>query len=286
MGQEISLQCALHGLEVALYDISDKALATARAWHEGVLGQFVSQGQMDQAAAQAVLDRITPTNDPAVAASEADLISESVPEDPTLKGKVFAQFNRLCPTRTIFTTNTSTLVPSMIAGATGRPARFLALHFHPHTWISNVVDIMPHPGTSPEMVDTVVSFAKRIGQIPIVLKNEHHQYVFNDMLGALFGSALKLVTTGVASYQDVDRAWMGIMKMPVGPFGIMDSIGLDTNWQIMEYWLTVIRDLQLRRNADLLKTYVTKGHLGVKSGQGFYTYPNPAYEQPGFLTGE
>jgi 3-hydroxybutyryl-CoA dehydrogenase len=201
-----------------------------------------------------------------------------------LKGRVFAQFNGLCPPRTIFTTNTSSFVPSMFAEASGRPAQFAAFHFHHVVWVSNVVDIMPHPGTATETVDLLHAFAQRIGQIPILCRKENHGYVFNAMLNALNGAALTLVANGVASAQDVDRAWMGVMKMPVGPFGILDRVGLDTAWDITAHWATALGDPQLQKNADLLKEYVDQGHLGTKSGKGFYAYPNSVYQRPGFLT--
>jgi 3-hydroxybutyryl-CoA dehydrogenase len=203
-----------------------------------------------------------------------------------LKSNVFAQFNQLCPTRTVFTTNTSSFVPSMFAEASGRPGQFAALHFHHEVWVSNVVDIMPHPGTAQETVDLLRAFAGRIGQIPIVSQKENHGYVFNAMLNALNDAALTLAANGVAKVEDVDRAWMGVMKMPIGPFGILDGVGLDTAWDITQHWATVLGDPQLQKNADFLKQYIDQGYLGAKSGRGFYTYPNPAYQRPGFLSAD
>lgn len=286
MGQQIGLQCAMYGYDVVLYDIAPDMLETATARQKAILAGFVAEGQLTQEQAEATLARITTTSDPKEAATEADLLSESVPENPELKGKVFAQFNELCPPRTIFTTNTSTLIPSMLAEATGRPPQFAALHFHLDVWVSNVVDIMPHAGTSDETVELLYAFAKRIGQIPIICKKENHGYVFNAMLNALNSAALTLAANGIASVKDIDRAWIGIMKMPIGPLGILDRVGLHTAWEISEYWAKVLGDQQLQKNADYLKEYVDKGYLGVKSGRGFYTYPDPAYQQPGFLTGE
>lgn len=286
MGQQIGLQCAMYGYDVVLYDIAPDMLETATARQKAILAGFVAEGQLTQEQAEATLAKITTTSDPKEAATEADLLSESVPENPELKGKVFAQFNELCPPRTIFTTNTSTLIPSMLAEATGRPPQFAALHFHLDVWVSNVVDIMPHAGTSDETVELLYAFAKRIGQIPIICKKENHGYVFNAMLNALNSAALTLAANGIASVKDIDRAWIGIMKMPIGPLGILDRVGLHTAWEISEYWAKVLGDQQLQKNADYLKEYVDKGYLGVKSGRGFYTYPDPAYQQPGFLTGE
>ena len=285
MGQQIGLQCAMHGYDVMLYDIALEALASAAAKVRAYAEHLVAEGRLTQEEADAALARITTTDDPQEPAAEADLLSESVPEDPELKGKVLAQFNQLCPPRTIFTTNTSSLIPSMFAQATGRPNQFAALHFHQYVWESNVVDVMSHAGTSKQTEELLYAFAKRIGQIPILCKKESHGYVFNAMLNAVNRAALTLAANGVASVEDIDRAWIGVMKMPVGPFGILDHVGLQTAWDITKHWAEELRDPQLQANADFLKRYIDQGRLVVKSGRGFYTYPNPAYEQPGFLVG-
>jgi 3-hydroxybutyryl-CoA dehydrogenase len=287
MGQEIGLQCAMHGYNVVLYDIAPDILETAMGRVKAHAAQMVNEKLMSKEEACAALARITSATNSQKAAAAADLISESVPEDPRLKAEAFAHFHELCPPHTIFTTNTSTLLPSMFAKATGRPAQFAAMHFHPHVWESNIVDIMPHPGTSEETTTLLQGFAKSIGQVPILLKKESRGYVFNAMLTPALRAALQLAVNDVASVEDVDRAFMGIMKTPMGPFGIMDLIGLDTVWQIIDYWARKAFFLrQLRRNANFLKQYVDRGHLGVKSGKGFYSYPNPAYQQPGFVEGE
>lgn len=286
MGRQIGLQCAMHGYKVTLYDVVPDVLENAMAQLRAYAAQFVSEGRLTQEEAETMLVRITATSDPGDAATEADILSESVPEDPELKGAVFAQFNELCPPHTIFTTNTSMLLPSTFAKATGRLAQFAVLHFHPYVWESNVVDIMPLPRTSPQTMEMLYNFAKRIGQIPIVLKKRSIGYVFNAMLNSLTRAALTLAASDIASVKDIDRAWMGIMKMPIGPFGILDRVGLDTALDIATYWAKALGDRQLQANADFLKEYVDKGQLGVKSGKGFYNYPNPAYQQPGFLTCE
>lgn len=287
MGTQIGLQCAMHGYEVTLYDIAPKMLENSLEQIKAFVAQLTQAGRLTPEAAAETLARIRTTSNAQDAAQGVDLISESVPEDPKLKGKVFAQFNQLCGPHTIFTTNSSTLKPSQFAQLTGRPEKLLALHFHPYVWDSNVVDVMPHPKTSPETVRVVTAFARKIGQIPIMVKKETGSYVFNAMLGGFLGEAMNLVLGGVADYQDVDRAWMGIMKMPAGPFGIMDLIGLDTMYHIHNYWAKRFFFIRrLRRQADFFKSYVDQGKLGIKSGQGFYTYPEPAFQQPGFVEGK
>jgi 3-hydroxybutyryl-CoA dehydrogenase len=286
MGQQIGLQCAMYGYQVTLYDQEPAALERAMVQIKNYADQLVKAGRLTGLAASEVLSRVNINSDPADAAAEADLVSESIPEDPTLKGEVFAQFNELCPPRTIFTTNTSSLVPSMFATATGRPEKFAAFHFHQVVWESNVVDVMPHPGTDPQVVTLLETFGRKIGQIPIVLETEQHGYVFNTMLNALNGAALTLAANGITPINNIDRAWMGVMKMPIGPMGILDIVGLDTAWHITDYWARTLNNPQMQTNASFLKAYVDQGHLGVKSGSGFYSYPEPAYQQPGFLTGE
>lgn len=284
MGLQIGLQCAVSGFNVTIYDAFDRVLEEAQHRVQKIAESLVQYARMDQKEADAGILRIEFTSDPQTAGKEADLISESVPEEPTLKKQVFAQFNKICPGHTIFTTNSSTLVPSMIAAATGRPDRFAALHFHDCT-ITNVVDVMPHPETSVETLDTILAFCKDIGQYPIELKKEQHGYVFNTMLTELLGAALGLASKKVALPEEIDRAWMGIMKTRVGPFGIMDSVGLETVYKITNYWAEKTNDPKRRGNAVYLKSFVEKGDLGVKTGKGFYDYPDPVFLRPDFMKG-
>lgn len=286
MGQQIALQCATHGLTVTLTDVSQPALDAAIDQIGRFAAEMATAGYLTPEAAGAAVGRITPMSDPAPVAATVDLVTESVPEDPALKARVFAELNAVCPPRTIFTTNTSSLLPSMVAGATGRPDRFAALHFHLPVWSANVADVMGHSETSAATVETLTAFARRIGQIPIVSHKENPGYVFNAMFNVLNREAITLVANGVASIEDVDRAWMGVMKMPVGPGGWLDAIGLDTVWTITDFWAGMTGDAQLTANAALLKGYLDRGRAGVKTGCGFYDYPNPAYQRSGFLTGE
>jgi len=284
MGQQIGLQCAMYGYDVVYYDLSQEILDKALRRVAKLGSWYASSGRLTEEDLQQSLARISATPDAEKAAQDVDFISESVPEDPGLKGKVFAQFNKLCPERTIFTTNTSMLVPSMFAAATGRPEKLVALHFH-DTRFTNVVDLMPHPGTDPAVTQRVHDFALSIGQIVIVLHRENSGYVFNTMLSSLFTSALTLASRKVAAVEDIDRAWMGVMHTPMGPFGIMDQVGLSTVWTITDYWAKKTGDTQAQANADFLKHYVDKGHMGFKTNRGFYSYPNPAYTESDFLSG-
>jgi 3-hydroxybutyryl-CoA dehydrogenase len=286
MGQQIAFQCAGHGIAVALHDISATVLGDARMRIDGYAAGLVADGVITEEVRDAALARIAVTAEASLAAADADLLCEAVPEDPNLKGRVLAEFDALCPPRTIFATNTSTLLPSQFARASGRPDRLVALHFHIPVWVSNLADVMPHEGTRPEVVSRVVRFAREIGQVPIALRREHSGYLFNAMFTAVNREAITMAEQGVAPIEDIDRAWMHVTKWPHGPFGGLDEIGIDVAWQITDYWAREIpSDDQLRRNATFLKRYVDRGELGVKSGKGFYSYPDPAFVRPGFIEG-
>jgi 3-hydroxybutyryl-CoA dehydrogenase len=285
MGQQIGFVCAMSGYDVVFYDISDEILNKAMGRVKKLCAWFVQIGRLTQEQYDETIARISLSSDAQVAAREVDFVSESVPEDPELKARVFAQFNKRCPERTIFTTNTSMLVPSMIAEETGRPEKFAAFHFH-DVRMTNVVDIMPHPGTSQETTDLINAFAKSIGQVVIMLHKENNGYVFNTMLSSLFFSALTLASNEVASVEAIDRAWMGVMHTPIGPFGIMDQVGLKTVWTITDYWAKKVEDPQAQANADFIKEYLDKGCQGARAMKGFYSYPEPVYAKPSFLQGD
>jgi 3-hydroxybutyryl-CoA dehydrogenase len=286
MGQQIALLCAWHGYQVSLYDLGTEILDRALARIAGLAEQLVVEGYLTLDEVGQILDRITPSTDATEAAREADLLSESIPEDPKLKGQVLGQFNKLCPPHTLFTTNSSTLVPSQYAEGTGRPAQFCALHFHQPIWTANVADIMPHPATDPSVVEILRDFACDLGQIPICLEKESPGYVFNAMLNGVLRAALELASSEIATVEDIDRSWMGITHMEAGPFGIMDLVGVDLVHSIVLRDAGVFRFLpQARRILSFLESYVDQGKFGIKTGQGFYTYPNPAFEQPDFVAG-
>ena len=284
LGQQIGFQCATHGFETIMYDRSQDSLDACRESHRQYAELFTGQRGKSKAEVDAALARLSYTTDLEAAARDADLVSESVPEDPDIKRQVYAALHQSCPATTIFTTNTSTLLPSQMADATGRPDRFLALHFANEIWERNIAEIMGHPGTDPEIYELVVSFAKAIGMVPIRLDVEQNGYVINSLLVPWLMAAQALVTNGVASAEDVDRTWMIAAKMSLGPFGTMDMIGLETAYNVASYWGDVNADKQFQKNAEYLKThFVDQGKLGVKTGEGYYKHPNPTYAQPGFL---
>ena len=286
MGTQIAVQCASHGRFVLLCDSLRAAVEQAPARLQRLAQDLSTKGLLpSSSSSRDTLRRIELGIEMDDAAAQAAIVIECVPEDLELKKSVFEQLARHCRPETIFLTNTSSLVPSQLAGSCGHPERMAALHFHLPVATSNVVDLMPHPGTDPEVVTAIDAFAREIGQVPIHYKREYHGYIFNSIFGAMQRQALDLVIQGVASFEDVDRSWMGIYKMPIGPFGMFDQIGLDTIAEIMAHWAETLNDNAIGRRVEYLKEFTGQGFLGVKSSRGFYRYPSPAYAASGFLSG-
>lgn len=280
LGLRIGLQSAISGFNTTIYDINENVFSSAKTIQDTILKNLAERKLITREESEAAKSRITFTTDAANAAVAADFVSESVVEDLDIKKKVWAQFATLCPAHTVFTTNTSYLMPSLFAEETGRPEQFCAFHFH-DVFMANVVDIMPHPATAQWVVDLLMDLGRKLNQTPVFVKKESPGYIFNAMLVALIGAAGALVTYDIASIEDVDRSWMGNFKMDRGPFGILDVIGLETVWHVTN----ALPDTKSKKFATLLKTYVDAGKLGVKTGEGFYTYPNPSFRQSHFVNG-
>jgi 3-hydroxybutyryl-CoA dehydrogenase len=180
MGTQIAVQCASHGRLVFLHDNIRAVVEQAPARLERLAQDLDAKGLLGSSSSRETLRRIEPTSDMA-AAAQAAIVIECVPENLELKKSVFEQLGRHCRPETIYVTNTSSLVPSQLAGSCRHPERMAALHFHLPVATSNVVDLMPHPGTDPGVVAALDAFAREVGQVPIHYKREYHGYIFNSI---------------------------------------------------------------------------------------------------------
>ncbi|MCZ2474356.1 3-hydroxyacyl-CoA dehydrogenase [Aquirufa ecclesiirivi] len=267
LGTRIAFQAALSGYWVKVYDIKEESFTISQKMISKIAKGLIASELYTQLAIDEAFTRLSYTLDDEEAVAEADIISESVTEDLALKQQVWARMGQIAPEKTIFTTNTSYLLPSSLASFTGRPSRFCAFHFH-DVFYSKIVDIMPHPGTDAEVIEILQDFGQKLKQVPVVLKKENHGYIFNAMLLSFLGAAGKLLVNEVATIEDIDKSWMVNFHVPMGPFAILDSIGLDTAWHVTHQ----LPDAHSKSFAALLKTYVDAGKLGEKSGEGFYRY--------------
>ncbi|WP_024898649.1 3-hydroxyacyl-CoA dehydrogenase [Brucella rhizosphaerae] len=269
LGAQIALQAAWHGFAVTAYGIDEVALEKGRDAVEAIGRRYLADlPDATQEKVDAVTRAIIWTTDLNVAAASADLVIEAIPENLDLKREVYQRLGAAAPAHTIFASNSSTLLPGDMAGSTGRPDRFLALHFANEIWVHNLAEIMGHAGTSPEIFKVVVEFARAIGMEPIVIHKEKAGYVLNSLLVPFLSSASELLVDGVAEFEAIDKAWKIATGSPKGPFEIYDIVGLGTAWHISSSGSPKQREF-----AEFLKqNYIDKGKMGVASGEGFYKY--------------
>ncbi len=209
---------------------------------------------------------------------DADLLIEAIPERLDIKRAFYTRLQAVAPVKTIFASNSSTMLPSQLAASTGRPERFLHLHFATPVWQHNIAEIMANPHTDPAVFEALIAFSRQMGMVPIPLKKEQPGYVLNALLVPFLLAALQLFVEGVADYQLIDKTWMIAKDAKSGPFGSIDQIGITTVYNITRNMAEQNKESDAARIAAYLKEhFIDTGKLGVDVGEGFYTYPNSAY---------
>ena len=270
LGSQIAYQTAYCGYPVTAYDLSEEALEAG----EGRIRKLAERYEREvkgaaDGRAQAALERIRYTSDLAAAVRAADRVIEVAPEVLELKRDLYTQLAHVAPEKAIFATNSSTLLPSDLARSTGRPERFLALHFANEIGVHNMAEIMGHPGTDPEVYETVVTFARAIGMEPIELKKEQPGYILNSLTVPFLFAALDLLVKDVAEPEMIDKTWRIATGAPAGPCQMLDTIGLTTAYNIA----AASDDGTIQAEARYLKErYIDTGKLGRDTGEGFYRY--------------
>ena len=286
MGRQIALQIARHGVSVAIFDTDPAALARARrAQAETIRGWLAAGLALEQdRPADVVAAHLRYEADLGAAVRDADLVIEAVPERVELKRVAFGQLDEWCRDGAILATNSSSIRISLLEDATARPGQCANFHFYNPVWDKPLVEVGGGSATTPETIAALMAFGRRIGLLPLRVRRESTGFIFNRVWRAIKKETLKVVDSGVASHEDVDRAFMTMYQTPQGPFGLMDEIGLDVVRDIEEHYARESGD-----PADLpppvLTERVARGDLGVKTGRGFYQYPDPAYKSPDFLRG-
>ncbi|MFV0446487.1 MAG: 3-hydroxyacyl-CoA dehydrogenase [Planctomycetaceae bacterium] len=286
LGAQIAFHTAFKGKQVVSYNPDAKELEKGRANHQQLIQTYKNEVGASDADLAATSGRLTYTTDLKQAVANADIVIEVVPEVPEIKEATYLELAPLLPEQTVLLSNSSTLLPSDFAPSTGRPAKFAALHFANMIWKLNVVEIMGHAETADETYETAATFAIEIGMIPIAVGKENPGYVLNYWLDQMLNDAQTMVTNGIASPEDVDRTYLIVNQgAQYGPFGIIDIIGMMTMRNIWKYWGEKIGDQQMVANAQYLEDhFIATGKTGVLQGEGYYTYPTPAFSAPDFLS--
>lgn len=223
--------------------------------------------------AQDAYDNLTLTTSYEEAADDADLIIEAIAENPEQKIAFYKELAKYMDEKTILVTNSSTLLPSMFAEYTGRPEKYLSLHFANTIWKNNTAEVMGHPGTEQKYYDEVVKFAEEINMIPLPLKKEQPGYILNSLLVPFLSAAESLLANDVADHETIDKTWILATGAPAGPFHILDIVGLTTAYNII-IMNPEAQDPETTpgKIAKMLKEKIDAGETGINAGKGFYEY--------------
>jgi enoyl-CoA hydratase / 3-hydroxyacyl-CoA dehydrogenase len=286
MGCANGITAGLAGYKVIIFDISTISLDSVPLRLKEIGNFLAMQGLVLQSEVENVISKIKTTNDLVLATAHADLVSESVFENLDVKREVHKQLDRLCLPHTIITTNTSSFLVSEIDDVVSndRGRLFAALHSHLG---SVLVDIVGGPRTLLSTIDILERYVLSINALPLVLKKETRGYVLNAMLGPVLATSMLLCQSGNATVAEIDRAWMSQQVVKIGPFGLIDLFGLNVVYESSQN-PRPLSDYEINKAKimALLKPYIELDELGAKKGKGFYSYPNPDYAQPDFLSVE
>jgi len=223
------------------------------------------------------------STDIAVALKDVDLIVEAVTEDVEVKRKVFKQMGENAPPKTIFATNSSSLPVSRMEESSGRPERCINTHFYLPLQGMNMVDLAGGTKTLPEVMQKGEVWIRSLNCVPLRVKKEILGFCFNSVWRAIKKQALYMWGNDFVDFRDIDRAWRIFTGTKFGVFSLMDSIGLDVVYDIEMSYYNHSKDPK-DKPPDALMEKIKKGELGVKTGKGFYTYPNPEIQDPDFLS--
>lgn len=297
LGSQIAFQSAYRGFPVTVWLRSEGSIERAKprferlrdiyirtleamktnpaAYCRGLASKDATAELLDElkAKAERAYESIAYTTSYEEAAQTADLVIEAIAEEPKQKIALYVELAKYLPENTIIATNSSTMLPSAFAEYTGRPGKYLALHFANEIWRNNTAEVMGHAATSSEAYDAVVDFASAIGMIPLKLKKEQPGYILNSMLVPFLSAAEQLLANDVADVETIDKTWRLATGAPLGPFRILDVVGLTTAYNIgMLDPRAADPNTVQGKVAAMLRRYVEEGKTGVNAGEGFYKY--------------
>jgi 3-hydroxybutyryl-CoA dehydrogenase len=269
MGRGIAHVAALGGFQTVLNDVSDDLLQMAFGSIQAELTKGVQLGKVAAEDAGAVPGRIRLESELGRAASNADLIIEAAPEKIDIKLDVFARLDQICPAHTIFASNTSALSITEMASATKRPHQFIGMHFFNPVHKMKLVEIIRGLETDDETFQVAETVSKRMGKETVEVK-ESPGFVTSRMNALIGNEAFYLLQEGIASARDIDKALKLGLNHPMGPFEMIDLVGLDTRLNILTFLHQTLGEKY--RPCPLLVKYVKAGRLGKKVGKGVYEY--------------
>lgn len=270
MGNGIAHTFAQCGYKVSLVDIQEKALEKAISTITKNLDRQIQKGTITEDLKKSTLANISTYTDLKKAASSADLVVEAASENMDVKLKLFSELDSICEEKTILSTNTSSISITKIAAATGRPDKVIGMHFMNPVPVMKLVEVIRGYNTSDAICEAIMDLSRKIGKIPVEV-NDFPGFVANKILMPMINEAINTLHIGVAGVSEIDTVMKLGMAHPMGPLQLADFIGLDVCLSILRVLQDGFGDPRYAPS-PLLVNMVTAGHLGIKSGKGFYDY--------------
>lgn len=270
MGAGIAQTCSQAGYAVTMMDLTDEFVEGGFRRIRTPLEKRVAKGKMAQEEVEDIVGRIEGSTDLKAAGRDADFVIEAVFEDMKVKKEVYGTVDAACGPDVVFASNTSSLSVTEMAAATGRPDRFLGMHFFNPAPVMKLVELIRGSETSDETMALGRALSERLGKEPVVVK-ESAGFVVNRLLVPMMNEAFNLLLEGVATPEDIDKAMKLGTNMPMGPFELADFTGLDVGLAVMEVLHGETGDPRFRPS-PLLRQYVRAGRLGRKAGRGVYDH--------------
>ena len=279
MGHCIAMEFALAGYEVGLYDVAEEQIRKALKGIQATLEMLATAGLISHDRTEPALNRVHGTTEVSALASDTDVVVEAAFENLSVKQQIFAELDRLCSPRTILASNTSSFMPSQLAGATKRPDKVLVTHYFNPPYLLPAVEVVRSERTSDETVNTVCDVLMKVGKQPVVIHKEVPGFIGVRLQAALLREAASLVHNGIASPQDVDiliKNSFGRRLAVAGVFEVSDLAGWDI---VVPVNASLLPELEGSTEVSpLLKQKVAKGELGAKVGKGFYDWTSESGE--------
>ena len=277
MGHGIAQVCAMAGYNVTLRDIESSLLDKALEKVKWSLSKLVEKQKITQIEADRIFYRITPEVDLDLSLRDTDLLIEAVPEDLGLKKKVYTDVDKFAEEKTVYASNTSTLPITEMAALTGRPERFIGLHFFNPPQLMRLVEIIPGRDTNQHTIDTALDFVMRVGKEPVLCRKDVAGFIVNRIFIPLVHEAAYCLERDGASMTQIDSAVKYKMGFPMGIFELADYTGLDVIFKATSEMYS--RDTRIVHPHPKIKELVDAQNLGQKTGKGFYEYSGSTYER-------